>query len=171
MLSDQSSKVNFILTDNMVQLRTEIQKRVAEHSVLKIVGQPTMQAIDLLEEELIAIAASIATPLGGGDNGHVGMLMENADYMAEFTVAAPGFVVPANPGVYPTGPFPAGTRAEREAQHEKEAEVYQTYLGVGDGLKDLVRVAVDEDYVIELKAERVGYLRVTAKQMIAHLRT
>ena len=155
----------------MVQLRTEIQKKVAEHSVSKIVGQPTMQAIDLLEEELIAVAASIATSLGGGDNGHVGMLMENADYMNEFTVAAPGFVPPANPGVYPAGPFAAGTRAQREAQHEKEVEVYQTYLGVGDGLKDLVRAAVDEDYVIELKAERVGYLRVTATQMIAHLRS
>ena len=154
----------------MVQLRTEIQKKVAEHSVSKIVGQPTMQAIDLLEEELITIPASIATPLGGGDNGHVGLLMDNVEYMAEFTVAAPGFVPPANPRVYPAGPFPAGTRAEQEAQHEKEVEVYQTYLGIGDGLKDLIRVAVDEDYVIELKAEKVGYLRVTAMQMIAHLR-
>ena len=154
----------------MVQLRTEIQKKVAEEPVSKIIGQPTMQAIDLLEEELIAIAASIATSLGGGDNGHAGMLMENAEYMAEFAVAAPGFVAPNNPGVYPTGPFPAGTRAEREAEHDKLVEVYQTYLGVGKGLKALIRIAVEEDYLIELKAERVGYLRVTAKQMITHLR-
>ena len=57
----------------MVQLRTEIQKKVAEQPISKLIGQPTIQAIDLLEEELIAIAASIATPLGGGDNGHTGM--------------------------------------------------------------------------------------------------
>ena len=41
----------------MVQVRTEIQTKVAENSVSKIVGQPTIQAIDLLEEELISIAA------------------------------------------------------------------------------------------------------------------
>ena len=93
----------------MVQLRTEIQKKVADQSVSKIVGQLTMQAIDLLEEELIAIAASIATSLGGGDNGHVSMLMDNAEYMAEFAVAAPGCVLPANPDIYPAGTFPAGT--------------------------------------------------------------
>ena len=154
----------------MVQVRTEIQTKVAENSVSKIVGQPTIQAIDLLEEELISIAASIGTPLGGGDNGHAGMLMDDADYMAEFGVAI-AFVAPVNPGVYPIGPFPAGTRAEREAEHEKLVEVYQTYLGVGEGLKDLIRIAVEDDYLVELKAERVGYLCVTAKQMITHLRT
>ncbi len=33
----------------MVQVRTEIQKKVAEQTVTKIVGQPTIQSIDLLE--------------------------------------------------------------------------------------------------------------------------
>ncbi len=118
----------------MAQLRTEIKKKVAEHTLLKVVRQQTMQAIDLLEEELIAIAASIATPcLGGGNNGHVGIRMDNAKYMVEFAVAALGFVPPANPGVYLVEPFPPGTRAEQEAQHDKEVDVYQTYLGVGDG--------------------------------------
>ena len=155
----------------MVQVRTEVQKKVAEQTVTKIVGQPTIQSIDLLEEELIAIAASIATPLGGGDNGHAAMLMENDEYMAEFAVPQPGFVPPVNPGVYPVGPFPPGTRAEREAEHDNLVDVYQTYLGVGEGLKDLIREAVEEDYYIELKQERVGYLRTTAKEMITHLRS
>ena len=117
---------------------------------------------------MIAIAASIATPLGGGDNGHAGMLMDDAEYMAEFGALAP-FVPPANPGVYPAGPFPNGTRSQREAEFDRDVEVHQTFLGVGEGLKELIRVAVDDDYLVELKAPRVGYLRVTAKDMIAHL--
>lgn len=92
-----------------MQVRTEIQPKVSEQSVSKIIGQPTIQAIHLLEEELIAIAALIVTLLGGGDNGHTGMLMDNAEYMVEFAVAAPGFVAPANLGINPVGPFPAGT--------------------------------------------------------------
>ena len=98
------------------------------------------------------------------------MLMEEADYMAAFGVAVP-FVAPNNPGTYPVGPFPNGTRKEREAEHEKLIEVYETYLGVGDGLKTLILRAVDEDYILELKNEIIGYLQVTPKQMIAHLRT
>ena len=154
----------------MVQIKTEIEKKVAANAVSKIVGQPTNQGIDLLEEELLAIAASITTPLGGGNNGHAGILMDDVDYMATFGVAT-AFIAPPNPGVYPARPFPAGSRKEREAEHEKEIEVYETYLGVAEGLKTLIRQAVDEDYILELQAEKIGYLRVTAKQMLTHLRT
>ena len=67
-----------------------------------------IQAINLLVEELIAIAASIATPLGGRDNGHAGMLMEDMEYMAEFG-AIQAFVPPANLGIYPAGIYPNRT--------------------------------------------------------------
>ncbi len=152
----------------MVQIQNEIARKVAEKEVTKIIGQPANQSIDLLEQELTVIAASIHSPQG--DSGHAGMLMEEADYMAAFGVAVP-FVAPNNPGTYPVGPFPNGTRKEREAEHEKLIEVYKTYLGVGDGLKTLILRAVDEDYILELKNKIIGYLQVTPKQMIAHLRT
>jgi hypothetical protein len=45
-------------------------------------------------------------PLGGRNNGHAGILMDDVKYMATFGVATV-FVAPANPGVYPAGPFPA----------------------------------------------------------------
>ncbi len=41
----------------MVQIKTKIEKKVAANAVTKIVGQPTNRGIDLLEEELLAIAA------------------------------------------------------------------------------------------------------------------
>ena len=77
--------------------------------------------------------------------------------MATFEVAT-AFVAPPNPGVYPAGPFPAGSKKEREAEHKKEIAVYETYLGVAEGLKALIRQAVDEDYILELRAEKIGYL-------------
>jgi hypothetical protein len=92
----------------MVQIRTEIKKKVAASVVTKIIGQPTNQGIDLLKEELPAIAALITTPLGGGNNGHAGILMDDGEYMATFGVATV-FVAPANPGVCPAGPFPAAS--------------------------------------------------------------
>jgi hypothetical protein len=152
----------------MVQIQTEIAKKVAEKEVTKTLGQPTTQSIDLLEQELTVIAASIRSTQG--DSGHAGMLMEDADYMAAFGVAVP-FIAPVNPGIYPAGPFPNGTRKEREAEHDKLIEVYETYLGVSKGLKSLILQSVDEDYLLEIKHEIIGYLMVTPKQMISHLRT
>ena len=40
----------------MFNVRTEIQKWVAQNTISKTLGQLTNQAINLLEEELIAIA-------------------------------------------------------------------------------------------------------------------
>ncbi len=100
----------------MVQIQNEIADKVAEKDVTRILGQPMNQSIDLLEQELTIIAASIRSTQGNA--GHAGMIMDDAEYMAAFNMAAP-FEAPVNPGVYPIGPFPAGTRNEREAQHEK----------------------------------------------------
>jgi hypothetical protein len=100
----------------MVQIQNEIADKVAEKDVTRILGQPTNQSIDLLEQELTIIAASIRSTQGNA--GHAGMIMDDAEYMAAFNMVAP-FEAPVNPGVYPIGPFPAGTRNEREAQHEK----------------------------------------------------
>ncbi len=96
--------------------------------------------------------------------------MSDADYMASFGVAV-HFEAPINPGIYPASPFPNGTRKEREAEHKKEVEIYETYLGVAEGLKALIKQAVEEDYIIELRQEKIGYLRVTAMDMLTHLRS
>ena len=152
----------------MAIIQAEIRKTVAEFVVTEVRGQPTNQDIDRLEEELIAVASSIPTMLGGGNNGHAGMLLSAADYDA----LAPGtpFVNPVNPGIYPNNVTNAN-RARLEAEHKEEAKQFQTFIGVGLGLKDLVQKAIEDDYLLELKQERVAYLHVTPLQMVTHLRT
>ncbi len=59
----------------MAQLKVETCTAVAEQAVTKVHGQPTNTDIDLLEEELIAIAATAMTALGGGNNEHARMLL------------------------------------------------------------------------------------------------
>lgn len=41
---------------------------------------------------------------------------------------------------------------------------------MGEGLKELIQGAVEEDYILELKAKHVGYMQVSVKDMITHLR-
>ena len=153
----------------MVLLQAEIQKTVSERTVTKVHGQPTNHDVDLLEEELIAIAASIPTTLGGGLNGHAGMLLSDADY-ATMAIGTP-FVSPINPGVYPIVGITAANRARREAEHKEEIKQFHTFAGVGMGLKDLILKAIDEDYLLEIKHECVAFLNVSAVQMLTHLRT
>ena len=121
----------------MAIIQTEIRKTIAEFTVTKVNWQPTNINIDQLEEELIAVASSIPTSLGGGNNGHAGMLLSPVDY----AILAPGpgaaFVAPNNPGVYPAGTT-ATNRAWLEAEHKEEVKQYQTYVGLGMGLKGLI---------------------------------
>ena len=152
----------------MTNPEQETRKSVAECTVTKIHGQPTNQDIDILDDELTAIASSFPSELGGGLHGHAGLVKNDADY----EIFAPGtpFVVPANPGVYPLGNIPAAQRGQREAEHKALQTQFQTCIGASKGLKDLILQAVDEDFLLELRAEGIAYLNVTPLQMLTHLR-
>ena len=106
-----------------------------------------------MDDELTAIASSFPSELGGGLHGHAGLVKNDADY----EIFAPGtpFVVPANPGVYPLGNIPAAQRGQREAEHKELQTQFQTCIGASKGLKDLILQAVDEDFLLELRAEGI----------------
>jgi hypothetical protein len=128
----------------MVLLQVEIQKTVVERKVTKVNGQPTSNDLDLLEEELIAITASIPMVLGGVLNGHAGMLLSDNDY-ATIMPGTP-FVAPLNPGVYPIG-VTAANCLQLEAKHKEQINQFHTFAGVRMGLKDLILKKIDKDYL------------------------
>jgi hypothetical protein len=153
----------------MPNTEQETRAAIAEFTVTKILGQPTTQDIDLLEDELTVIASSFPTSLGGGLHGHAGLLKTVLDY----DQLAPGtpFVVPPNPGIYPAGVIPAAQRGQREAEHKELIKEFEKCMGASKGLKDLILQAIDEDFLLELKMPGIAYLNVTPLQMITHLRT
>jgi hypothetical protein len=150
----------------MAIIQAETQKTVAESAITEVRGQPTNHDIDCLEEELIAVASSIPTSLGGGANGHAGMLLSDVDY----TSLAPGtpFINPANPGVYPIGVTNANC-SHLEAEHTEQVKQFQNFLGISLEFKDLIQKAIKDDYLLELQREQVAYLNVTPLQMVTHL--
>jgi hypothetical protein len=110
----------------MAVTQAEIRKTIADFTVTEVHGQPTNLDINLLEEELIAVASSIPTTLGRGNNGHAGMLLSAVDYDS----LSPGtpFINPANPGVYPAG-VTAANRSRMEAEHKAEVNSLKHLLG------------------------------------------
>ena len=97
-------------------IRTDIRDEICKEMVTKIHGQLTSHDLTNLKKEIISILANILTTLGGGNYGHVGVIMDPTDYTT-MTRGTP-FVNPVNPGIYPAGlalNAAAGTRARAEA--------------------------------------------------------
>ena len=151
----------------MVLLQAEIRKAVGERTVTPISGQPSTQDISKLEEEIIGIAATIPTALGGGNNGHAGIIMDPAAY--SLLSGGINFVEPGNPGVYPVGAMTAAQRPQRKAKHKELMKQFETWAGVRDGLKYLILQAVEGIYMEEIKAPTIGFLNVTPRAMLTHL--
>jgi hypothetical protein len=81
-------------------LRAKSCDKLRKESVTKIHGQPSDHDINTLEKELVSIAASIPSGLGGENHGHKGIIVEPAKYL---TMAGVAFTNPIHPGIYPTG--------------------------------------------------------------------
>jgi hypothetical protein len=62
--------------------------------VTKIHGQLTDHNITTLEKNLVAIAASIPSGLGGGNHGHAGIIVKTTKYLA---IAGVPFTDPIHP--------------------------------------------------------------------------
>ena len=151
-------------------IRADIRDELKKESVTKIHGQPTSHDLTILEKELIAILAGIPTALGGGNFGHVGVIMEAASYST--MTGGIAFVDPANPGVYPAGlaaNAAATIRARAEAEHKEFINQFKTFEGVRQGVKDLILEAVDNKYLIKIEHETLGFLNQTPRQMLDHL--
>lgn len=71
-----------------------------KYEITKIDGQPMDEDLNRLIKELTNAAGSVATQNGGGEHGHVGMVIDEAKYIT-FSNGGSRFLVPTNPGPYP----------------------------------------------------------------------
>ena len=120
-------------------IRTDIRDEIRKETVTKIHGQPTSHDLTQLEKEIITILVNIPTTLGGGNHGHVGVIMDPVEYNT--MTAGIDFVNPVNPGFYPANlalNAAAGTRARAEAEHKELINQFETFEGVRLGTKDLI---------------------------------
>ena len=132
----------------MMGIRTDICDEIRKETVTKIHGQPTSHDLTNLEKEIISIFVNIPTTLGGGNYGHVGVIMDPTDYST--MTGGTAFVNPVNPGIYPADlalNAAAGIRARAEAEHKELVNQFETFEGVRLGTKDLILAAVDNEYL------------------------
>jgi hypothetical protein len=152
-------------------IRIDIEAKITEKHVTKIDGQPTLENIRTLDQELAAILSEIETTNGGGNHGHLGMIMNDTDYQ-RISTGRTKWTVPTNPGSYPSGIDDTTPTHERErlvAEHKVKVEEFETYRGVLAGTKTLIIQAVDEEWIEPLRDARLGFANVTPLELLEHL--
>ena len=111
-------------------IRHDVGEGLEKYEITKIDGQPTDEDLNLLAKELTNAAGSVATQNGGGEHGHVGMVVKDAEYIT-FSRSGASFQVSTNPGPYPASVDQDKIIHERQiAEHKAEIVKYTTYLGV-----------------------------------------
>jgi hypothetical protein len=151
-------------------IRHDTEDALEKYEITKIDGQPTEEDLNLLVKELSNAVGSIATTNGGGEHGHVGIIVEETEYIT-FSNGGAKFVVPTNPGAYPATVDPdAVIREQQIAEHKAKIVEYETFLGVQNFCRRQIVKSVDHEWIAELESETMGFNHKTPKELIAHLR-
>jgi hypothetical protein len=148
----------------------DVEEGLEKYEITKIDGQPTDEDLNLLIKELNNAAGSVATQNGGGEHGHIGMVVEEAEYVT-FPRNAERFLVPTNPGPYPTSIDPDKIIRERQiAEHKAKIAEYETHLGVENFLRRSIVKSLNHEWLAEVESETMGFNHFSAKALMTHLR-
>ena len=138
-------------------------------NVDSIVGEPNYDTINGLARVLKTNAASCASERGGGNLGHLGLLVSTAAY----TILSPThpFDEPPNPGAYHTPPA-GGTAAQitaAERQWTEESRVYLLHKNTDMALKRQLLGSVEDIYMRKMRHRHTGYAARTTLVLLTHL--
>ena len=114
-------------------------------SLTPIVGKPTPQTLQILKSEIIANAMSVPSARGGGEHGHLCLVL-SADEMARHTEVP--FEVPLHPGqppVHPANTTNAMIHAADTAYtlHLSDAKEYNN---TRNALRQLLLAAIEPEF-------------------------
>jgi len=152
-------------------IRHDVEQSLEKYEITKIDGQPTDEDLNLLIKELTNATGSVATRNGGGEHGHVGMVIDEAEYIT-FSNGGARFVIPTNPGPYPATVNTDKVIHERQiAEHKAECNEYETYLGIKIYLRRMIVKSIDHEWLAEVESDTMGFNHLSPKALIIHLRS
>ena len=139
-------------------------------TLTRIDGEPTYEAISKASHELYTNAATLASTLGGGQHGHIGMVMKPALYA---TLSATPYVNPTKPpATPPLDPAQLYTDVQRQQirdNHALQVKTFHEHHNMDAALQQLLTEAVDDLYISEKCHRFTGYLGVTTRDLLDHL--
>jgi hypothetical protein len=136
-------------------------------------GEPDYQTIHAIQKSLQANSRAIDTHLGGGTQGHLGLIVSDASY----AMIDPATYSGPTLWVSPTAPWrdPAntdGTAAQISAAchiWEEDVQSYRTYTSVQQALKKQIISVFGPMYLDVVNDNMVGFTNISARDMLDHL--
>jgi hypothetical protein len=151
-------------------IRHDVKQGLKKNEITKIDEQPKDKDLNLLTKELTNAAGSVSTQNGGGEHGHVGMVVDKAEYVT-FSKNGTKFLVPTNQGPYPTTVDPDKVIQERQiAEHKAECIEYETYLSIENYLRSMIAKSIDHKWLAKIESETMGFNHLSPKALLSHLR-
>jgi hypothetical protein len=146
-----------------------VEQGLEKYKITKIDGQPKDEDLNLLTKELTNAAGSVTTQNGGREHGHVGMVVNNAEYVT-FSKNGMRFMVPTNPEPYLTTINPDKVIQEQQiTEHKAECIEYETYLGVENYLCRMIVKSIDHEWLAKIESETMGFNHLSPKALLFHL--
>ena len=140
-----------------------------EHPKLtKIHGESTFETLKVVEDELKANAQSVYSPLGGGQHGHLGLVIDPFQYT---TASMVPFIVPPAPGAFNilANESPHVAQA-RLAQYNTNMRTFREVMGVKKALIQQLVQAIDAAYLKPLRNSMTNTLEHNnVYDILAHL--
>jgi len=153
-------------------LNTEQILAMFPHPTLtKIVGEPALESLTLMQEEHNSNLASVKTNLGDGTTGLMVISMKPSTFA---TVHPDPFIIPVNPGAQPNpDEISAASSATKIADiykaFELKSEFFSEYCDAEHVSVKITIDAVEKIYYQSLKHPHMGYAQVTLRQILDHL--
>jgi hypothetical protein len=137
-------------------------------TIASIRGETNYQTIHFIKKRFNANAASVHSYRGGGNHGHIGVIVSPTRYTA---ISPVPFVAPINPGCTATIPAdtPPEARAILERNYAANAKEFQAYNTLQRALKQHIIKTFDSIYLQGLEDNVVAFANVSARQMMVFL--
>ena len=154
----------------------DFKAKLADLSVTRIDGDPTMHTYDRLFEELRPIATKLKTNLvlKGDTYGFLAIICTDDEYGYYINDESYMYQPPAKPDDYYDLTIPDNIgetqRKVREAQHCTKQVEYLKFTAMKNCLCDAIAKAIPEEYLEEIKDPVVGYDMLQPYDMLQHVR-
>ena len=143
----------------------------AELTAIPIGTQPDFLQLKVIHQELNANAMSIPSTRGGGNHGHLALVINTAQFNA-ITGTIP-WEAPTHPGAAPVH-VPMATApqiTETNQAYRANLEEFSLYAAIQASLKKQLIAAIPETYIKSKKDDMIGYANVTTLELLTHLDT
>eukprot|EP00957_Ditylum_brightwellii_P025845 1955126-Ditylum_brightwellii.AAC.1 len=147
--------------------KEEVKAKFVTKTLKCLEGEPTYETITKLKQEIFAKTAAVPTKLGGGQHEQVGLVAPATVYSTLFSTKS---ITPKEPKQPTFAATTTDATKVRKLEEFKEAQrIYDSHHTVDRVLKQQIKAAVDKKYLEELSEPLVGYMNISAMDMINHL--